>query len=113
MVSIPFPLNLSRKKISVQEEANLTVTDLGILELKTLTKRILLGVVNEFGDLFGIASPFIMRYKVVMRHLFLLEEPLAWDEPIPQNNSHDRIKLMMETFESQCFSWRRSCDNWM
>ena len=100
MLSIPFPLNLSRKRRSVREEANLTAADVGILKSKTLTKRILLGVVNGFGDFLGIASPFIMRYKVLMRQLFLLEEPLTWDEPIPQSNSHDWINLMMETLES-------------
>jgi hypothetical protein len=47
-----------------------------------LTKRNLLGVTNGFGDFLGLASPFTVRFKV-LRDLFLLEEPLTWDQEVP------------------------------
>ena len=84
MLSVPFPVNLSRKKRSVREEPNLTLSDIDDLKSKSFTKRLLLGVTNGFGDFLGVASPFTIKFKVLMRQLFLLEEPLTWDENVPE-----------------------------
>ena len=78
---------------------NLTLRDIEKLKTKPLSKRILLGVVNGFGDFLGMAAPFIIRYKDLMRQLFLLEEPLTWDSPIPESFRNDWIELMLETLE--------------
>jgi hypothetical protein len=40
-------------------------------------------VTNGFGDFLGLASPFTVRFNVLMRDLFLLEEPLNWDQEVP------------------------------
>ena len=45
MLSVVFPVNLSRKK-SVRVEPNLTVDDIDSIRSRTLTKRILLSVTN-------------------------------------------------------------------
>ena len=99
MLAVKFPLNISRKRRSIRSEPNLTLADVDKLKTQTLTKRILLGVVNGFGDFLGIAAPFVIRYKDLMRQLFLLEEPLMWDEPVPETCREDWISLMLETLE--------------
>ena len=50
MLSVTFPINISKKKRSVRVEPNLTVDDIVNLKTKTLTKRILLGVTNGFWE---------------------------------------------------------------
>ena len=96
MFAVAFPVNLSRKKRSVRVEPNLTLNDVEMLRSRTLTKRILLGVVNGFGDFLGIASPFTIKFKVLMRQLFLLEEPLTWDEEVPEWSRSDWVSLIVE-----------------
>ena len=107
MLAVNFPLNLSRKKRSVHVEPNLTLADVDKLKSLQLTKRLLLGATNSFGDFLGIASPFTIRYKVNMRELFLLEEPITWDEVIPEHLRASWIKLLVETLESGALSFPR------
>ena len=76
VLSVKFPMNLSQKKRGVRLEANLCMDDLDMLKARKLSKRMLLGITNGFGDFLGIASPFVIRYKVLMRKLFHLDPPL-------------------------------------
>ena len=84
IMTVTFPINVSRKKRSVRLEPDLTLQDVESLKTKALSKRILLGVVNGFGDFLGIAKPFTIRFQVLMRKLFMLEEPLTWDQSVPE-----------------------------
>ena len=107
MLAVSFPINLSKKKRSVRQEPNLTLQDVDSLRSRTLTKRLLLGVVNGFGDFLGIASPFTIRYKVMMRQLFLLEESLTWDQPVPEQCRQVWVDLMVETLKSGTLEFPR------
>ena len=107
MLAVTFPLNLSRKKRSVHIEPNLTSADIAKLKPTQLTKRLLLGATNGFGDFLGIASPFTIRYKTNMREIFLQEEPVAWDEVIPEHLRDGWINLLMETLQSGDLSFPR------
>ena len=107
MLAVTFPLNLSRKKRSVHVEPNLTVADITKLKPTQLTKRLLLGATNGFGDFLGIASPFTIRYKTNMREIFLQEQPIAWDEVIPEHLRAGWINLLMETLQSGDLSFPR------
>merc|ERR1712101_106564 len=83
MLEVNFPINLSRKKRSVRTQPNLTLKDIDGLRSRSMTKRILLGVTNGFGDFLGIATPFTIKFKIMMRELFMLEDALTWDEEPP------------------------------
>ena len=107
MLAVSFPINLSKKKRSVRQEPNLTLKDTDSLRSRTLTKRNLLGVVNGFGDFLGMAAPFTIRYKVLMRQMFLLEESLTWDQPVPEQCRQSWISLMTETLESGMLEFPR------
>ena len=107
MLGVSFPVNLSRKKRSVRVEPNLTLEDVDGLKSRTLTKRILLGVTNGFGDFLGIASPFTVRFKVMMRELFLMEEPLTWDEAVPEWIKDNFVKLIVEALEAGSLAFPR------
>ena len=108
MLSIKFSINLSKKRRSIRSEPDLCYNDIASLRSKTLTKRILLGVTNSFGDFLGISSPFTIRFKVLMRQLFMLEKPLAWDEEIPVECGEAWISLLTETLEAGSLQFHRS-----
>ena len=44
------------------------------------SKRILLEFVNGFGDPLGIASPWFMKLKTIMKKLYQVQEVLTWDD---------------------------------
>ena len=108
MLSVMFRINVSRKKRSVREFPDLTIEDVNQLKCQKLSKRILLGITNSFGDFLGIASPFTIRFKDEMRKLFLLEEPLNWDDEVPENYKDQWINLIVEALETGSLDFPRS-----
>jgi hypothetical protein len=103
-----FPINISKKRRSVRVEPDLTIDDLDLLRSKTLTKRNLLGVTNGFGDFLGLASPFTVRFKVLMRDLFLLEEPVTWDQEVPAGVKDQWVGLITEALQDEDSYWSTS-----
>ena len=65
---------MSRKGLSVRTEPNMTLADLERLKSMHLCKSNLLEFVNGFSDPIGIASPWYMKLKLLMKKLFELEE---------------------------------------
>ena len=55
-MGVKFPVNLSKKRRSVRVQPNIKLSEVDKLGEIRLTKRILLGFVNSFGDPLGIAS---------------------------------------------------------
>ncbi|XP_066016122.1 uncharacterized protein [Pocillopora verrucosa] len=51
-----------------------------------LTKRMISSQVNSMYDPLGLAGPFTVLAKILMRHLWATSEKLDWDDPIPEDN---------------------------
>ena len=108
MLCVKFPVNLSKKKRGVRVKPNLEVSDLKELEQVTLTKRVLLGFINGFGDVLGIAQPWYMRLKMMMKKLYETEVPLEWDDEIPSEQRQSWLDVMTEALVQQELSFPRS-----
>ena len=72
------------------------------------TKRILLGFVNGFGDPLGIASPWYMKLKTIMKKLYQLQEVLTWDDEIPSSSRQEWINVMEEALVTGILHFPRS-----
>ena len=107
-MGVKFPVNLSRKKRSVRSLPNLTMKDIEKLGEVKLSKRILLGFVNGFGDPLGIASPWYMKLKVLMKKLYELQDALSWDDSIPIGNRQEWIDVMVEALVTGVLKFPRS-----
>ena len=107
-MGVKFPVNLSKKKRSVRSLPDLTVRDIDKLRDVKLSKRILLGFVNGFGDPLGIASPWYMKLKVLMKKLYELQEALSWDDLILVGNRQEWIDVMVEALETGLLKFSRS-----
>ena len=108
MLGLKFDMNISKKKRSVRLDPNLTLDDLEKLRSTEFTKRILLGVTNGFGDFLGIGTPHTIKFKALMRELFLLDDPLSWDDHVPVDVKNQWIALMEETLAAGDLLFHRS-----
>ena len=53
-----------------------------------MTKRNLLGLTNSFTrDFLGMAAPFSLRFKLLMRNLYEGENAFHWDEEVPNKEN--------------------------
>jgi len=49
-----------------------------------MTKRIILSQINSMYDPLGLAGPYTVRAKILMRRLWTNETKINWDDPIPE-----------------------------
>ena len=61
-----------------------------------LTKRMILSQINSIYDPLGLAGPFTVRAKILMRHLWGSEQKLDWDDPIPEENRENWITFFKD-----------------
>ena len=107
-MGIKFTINLSKKRRNARTKPDLTLDDIDSLKTIQMTKRILLGLTNSFGDFLGMAIPYTIRLKLNMKKLFEEDVPLSWDDDIPANLRNDWIELIVETLVAGYLSFARS-----
>ena len=69
-MKLKISLNLSKKKRNVRMSPDLQLKDIDSLKNLVMTKRNLLGITNSFGDFLGMAEPFVIRFRLLMKELF-------------------------------------------
>ena len=107
-MSVKFPVNLSKKKRGVRVQPNLTVEDLELLEREVLTKRKVLGFVNGFGDVLGIAQPWYMKLKMMMKRFHEGEISLGWDDEVLGEQRRAWLDVMTEALVQGSMVFPRS-----
>ena len=96
-MKLPISLNLSKKKRGVRTQPALRIEDLDGLKDVKMSKRNLLGITNSFSrDFLGLADPFSIRFKLLMKNLFDKDFPLLWDDAIPDKEKLLWIQLIKE-----------------
>ena len=109
VMDVSFPIYVSNKKRKVRMTAPLDANTLKLLPDARLTKRICLGITNGFGDFLGIASPFTIRFKLLMKELFDgKNDKVAWDMDIFEEAKKEWAQLIMEAVEDGNLCFPRS-----
>ena len=108
LMKLKLKVNMSKKRRGVRSGPDLTVESLESLRSLMMTKRNLLGVTNSFGDYLGIVEPFTIRFRLGMKNLFQQENPLAWDDPIPEELRGFWIDLISEAVKAGSVDFARS-----
>ena len=93
-------LNLSQKKRGKRVLSDLESKDLNILKTFKMTKRNLLGITNSFGDFLGMAEPFTIRFKLLMKQLYDRDTPLMWDDAISDPERNAWIQMISEAVQA-------------
>ena len=99
-------LNFSQRHRKVRSEPDIKEDEFPKRVPKVLTKRILLSQVNGVYDPLGLATPFTVRAKMMLRRLNQLN--LDWDDPIPAEERDEWIKFFAELFDMEKIRFARS-----
>ena len=108
LLKVKLSINMSKKVRSVRSKPDLTLADISSLKDIKMTKRLLLGIANAFGDFLGIACPFTVRLKILMKKLYEQETPLSWDDDVPVALRPAWIEIISEALTHTELSFPRS-----
>ena len=64
-----------------------------------LAKRMILSQINSIYDPLGLAGPFTVRSKIMMRQLWASKTKLDWDDPVPEACREDWTKFFSDLFD--------------
>jgi hypothetical protein len=67
----------------------------------------ILSQINGIYDPLGLASPFVVRAKIMMRKLWISDPKLDWDNPIPEKCQENWIKFFQDLFKKETIHFER------
>jgi hypothetical protein len=94
-------LNFSPKKRKIRTGPNLQVDQIPVGVPVALTKRMVLSQLNSIYDPFGLASPFTIVAKILMRKLWATDVNVGWDDPIPEKLRNEWLEFFRDLFEME------------
>ena len=97
-------------KPNSKKEAIITYNNVEELQAKPppkLTRRQALSQLNSIYDHLGLAAPFIVKAKILMRETWNLNEGSSWDEHLPEQITSEWLSLFEEIFEMSKIDFRR------
>ena len=100
-------VNFSPKHRKLRSMPNLQRDDLPHCIPDLLTKRMVLSLVNGIFDPLGLATPFVIQAKMLLRAL-CKEDNLDWDTPIAKNHRNDWVVFFTKLFEMESNRYQRS-----
>ena len=107
-MAVNFPVYLSNKRKKPRTHPPLSVDDLHLLDSTVFTKRLCLGITNGFLDFLGIACPFTLRFKLLMRELFEAKnKTLSWEDSLPDGLLHAWKSLIAEAVKTESLFFPR------
>ena len=74
---------------------------------EVLTKRMILSQVNSIYDPLGLAGPYTVRAKILMRKLWTYEAKLDWDDPIPEEYGREWMTFFDDLPEMEKITVKR------
>ena len=105
-MGVTFSIYLCNKKRKVWSKPGFTADTLHLLESTPLHMRICLAITNGIFDFMGIACPFTIRFKLLMRQLFEGQyKQMKWEDKIPDDMLEGWKLLIAEAVHSSslCF----------
>ena len=107
-MAVKFNINIFGKIKKKKMKPDLTVDTLDLLMTAKLTKRVCLGITNGFADFLGVACPFTLRFKLLMKQIFEDEEITGWNDEVKDDSKLAWIELIREAVLSDSICFPRS-----
>jgi len=101
-------LNSSPRRKKIHTGPNLSAHQIPSCLPLILSKQMISSQVNGIYDLLGLATPFTVKAKEMMKQLWCGEaKELGWDDDIPTSMKHDWIRFFEEIFLMEQISFKR------
>ena len=109
-MGVGLPVNVTKKKNKkLRSGPNLTVESLKSLAGVNFSRRVCLGVTNGFLDFIGVACPFLLRFKLLMKELYMDKElKLGWDDLLPGGIKSQWVNLIAEAVQADAICFPRT-----
>ena len=99
-------VNFSPKHRKIRTGSDLSKADIPHHIPACMTKRMVLSLVNGIYDPLGLAAPFVVQAKMLLRKLSR-EKVLDWDDPMPEELREEWIRFISQLFEMEEISFQR------
>ena len=107
-MAVLLPINISGRVRKMKLKPDLTVDSINLLHTTKLTKRLCLGITNGFVDFLGIACPFTLRFKLLMKQIFEDKDNTAWNDQISEESKLNWVELIKEAVFGTCLFFPRT-----
>merc|ERR1712030_128641 len=113
VMGVKLKFNSSKKRKGIRIKPNISLADLDSFRKSSLTKRQVLGLTNGIYDPLGIASPYSIKLKLLMRtSLMSLDRQdnskKSWDSSIQDSLVEDWSRLIQEGIQEDMLLFNRS-----
>ena len=82
MISVKFTFNPPKKRKGTKVKPDLTLEDVESFIKTPQTRRSLLSICNAVYDPLGLASPYTIKLKLLMKDTLSVDNPGDWDTPV-------------------------------
>ena len=86
----------------------MTIEDLEEFKSKTHNRRTLLHICNSIYYPLGVASPFTVRLKLLMRDSLSVSDPTDWDTPVSGHLIEEWAQTIEEAIKAEQVYFQRS-----
>jgi hypothetical protein len=99
-------LNFSEKKRKIRDGVDITLKSIEKDFPTTLTRRMILSQVNGIYDPLGLATPYLVQAKLLLRELTVAKS--GWDDSIPEIQRQEWLDFFRKMFLLDNISFNRS-----
>ena len=110
-LSVKFVFNPSKKRKGLKSSPDLTMADMDRFHESSTTRRALLSVVNGVYDPLGIASPYTIKLKLLMKSTIAQQDVSDWDSPVPDKIIKEWVDVIKEGILMDSLLFPRSTVN--
>jgi hypothetical protein len=95
-MAVILSINTSGRVRKMKPKPDITAESLDLLTASKFSKKIYLNIANGFVDFMGIACPFLLRFKFMMKDIFEDKKITSWDDEIDQEAKKVWVDLIKE-----------------
>merc|ERR1712112_379119 len=113
-MGVKLKFNSSKRRKGIKSRPDLTLSDLEQFKTSSLTKRHVLSLCNGIYDPLGIASPYSIKLKLLIRNCLLSQDrndtssKKAWDTTIPNIQISKWAELVREGITQDSLTFNRT-----
>ena len=95
-MAVILSVNTSGRVRKMKPKPDITTENLELLTASKFSKKICLSIANGFVDFMGIACPFLLRFKLLMKDIFEDKKITSWNDEIDEEAKKVWVELIKE-----------------